>query len=140
MESDPSSLEELMEKLASPLHEPVRLGILILLHFHNELAFSTIQKGLGVTSGNLNTHLSRLESNGLTQSLKTFVNLRPRTVISITSEGRDALISYSSSLKDVIQTISKKWPLNEIDETKECKKLSPLECSLYSLFFKKSQE
>ena len=108
MESDPSSLEELMEKLASPLHEPVRLGILILLHFHNELAFSTIQKGLGVTSGNLNTHLSRLESNGLIQSQKTFVNLRPRTVISITSEGRDALVSYSSSLKDVIQTISEK--------------------------------
>jgi len=108
VESDPSSLEGLMGKLASPLHEPVRLGVLILLHFHNELAFSTIQKGLGVTSGNLNTHLSRLESNGLIQSLKTFVNLRPRTVISITSEGRDALVSYSSSLKDVIQTISEK--------------------------------
>ena len=108
MESDPSSLEGLIEKLASPLHEPVRLGILILLHFHNELAFSTIQKGLGVTSGNLNTHLSRLESDGLVLSQKTFVNLRPRTVISISSEGRNALKSYSSSLKDVIQTISEK--------------------------------
>jgi DNA-binding MarR family transcriptional regulator len=108
VESNPSSLEGLISKLASPLHEPVRLGILILLHFHNELAFSTIQKGLGVTSGNLNTHLSRLESDGLIISQKTFVNLRPRTVISISSKGRKALISYSSSLKDVIQTISEK--------------------------------
>ena len=108
MESDPSSLEGLLGKLASPLHEPVRLGILILLHFHTELAFSTIQKGLGVTSGNLNTHLSRLESDGLVLSQKTFVNLRPRTVISISSEGRKALVSYSSSLKDEIQTISEK--------------------------------
>ena len=108
MESDPNSLEGLIEKLASPIHEPVRLGILILLHFHNELAFSTIQKGLGVTSGNLNTHLSRLESAGFILSQKIFVNLRPRTVLSITSEGRSALVSYSTSLKDVIQTIGEK--------------------------------
>ena len=108
MQSDPTSLEELIEKLASPLHEPVRLGILMLLHFHKELAFSTIQKGLGVTSGNLNTHLSRLESEGLILSQKAFVNLRPRTVISISQEGTKALKSYSSSLKEIIQTISDK--------------------------------
>ena len=106
--SNPDSLENLIEKLDSPLHEPVRLGILILLHFHKELAFSTLQKALGVTSGNLNTHLSRLESDELIISQKTFVNLRPRTVITITSEGRYALKSYSSSLKDIIKTISNK--------------------------------
>ena len=108
MESNPSSLEGLISKLASPLHEPVRLGILILLHFHDELAFSTLQKGLGVTSGNLNTHLARLESEKLVISTKSFVNLRPRTVIIITSEGRQALKTYSSSLKDIIETISER--------------------------------
>jgi len=108
VQSDPTSLEDLIAKLASPLHEPVRLGNLMLIHFHNELTFSTIQKGLGVTSGNLNTHLSRLESEGLILSQKAFVNLRPRTVISITSNGRKALKSYSSSLKEIIQAISEK--------------------------------
>ena len=78
----------------------------MLLHFHHELTSSTIQKGLGVTSGNLNTHLSRLESDGLIASVKTFVNLRPRTVISINSVGRKALQSYASSLTEIIQKIN----------------------------------
>ena len=108
MESDPSSLEDLIGKLATPLHEPVRLGILILLHFHNDLAFSTLQKALGLTSGNLNTHLARLETEKLILSQKQFVKLRPRTVISITSNGREALLSYTSSLKDIIETINMK--------------------------------
>ncbi|MHA1971361.1 MAG: transcriptional regulator [Candidatus Hodarchaeales archaeon] len=108
MERKPTSLEELIQKLASPIHEPVRLGILMLLHFQNALTFSSIQKGLGVTSGNLNTHLSRLKEEGLILSQKAFVNLRPRTIISITPAGRKALESYSSSLKEIIYAIAEK--------------------------------
>lgn len=102
MEQSPSTVEELLGKLDSTLHEPVRLGILILLHLNSSLPFSDIQKGLGVTSGNLNTHLKKLEENELITRERTFVNTRPRTVIYITGKGRISLKKYSKSLKHIL--------------------------------------
>lgn len=95
-------IEELLGELNSTLHEPVRLGILILLHLNTSLPFSTIQKGLGVTSGNLNTHLTKLEENNLVTRERTFVDTRPRTVIYITEKGRKSLRKYSKSLKNIL--------------------------------------
>jgi DNA-binding MarR family transcriptional regulator len=105
MAQTPPPLEALLGELSTPLHEPVRLGILMLLHLHSSLAFSVIQKTLGVTSGNLNTHLGRLEGEGFILKEKGFVNLRPRTLVHITDEGRTALLGYSQLLQQVLQTI-----------------------------------
>ncbi len=106
MKESQVSVEALIGELDSTLHEPVRLGILILLHLNSSLTFSVIQKGLGVTSGNLNTHLTKLDTEGFVVKEKTFVNYRPRTVIHITAEGREALKKYSKSLKRILVEIS----------------------------------
>ncbi|MHA2089076.1 MAG: transcriptional regulator [Promethearchaeota archaeon] len=102
MDQNPLTVEELLEDLDSTLHEPVRLGILILLHLNSSLPFSKIQKGLGVTSGNLNTHLKRLEEFELIIKERTFIDTRPRTVIYITDKGRKSLKKYSKSLKQIL--------------------------------------
>lgn len=102
MGHNPSTVEQLLGKLDSTLHEPVRLGILILLHLNSSLPFSDIQKGLGVTSGNLNTHLKKLEENELITKERTFVDTRPRTVIYITEKGRLSLKKYSKSLRHIL--------------------------------------
>ncbi len=102
MEKQPSSVEELLRKLDSTIHEPVRLGILMILHLNSSLPFSDIQKGLGVTSGNLNTHLKKLEGNELITKERTFVNTRPRTVIYITEKGSISLKKYIKSLKHIL--------------------------------------
>jgi DNA-binding MarR family transcriptional regulator len=102
MGKNPPSVEELLEELDSTLHEPVRLGILMLLHLNTSLPFSTIQNGLGVTSGNLNTHLKKLEENELVTRERTFVDTRPRTVIYISDKGRKSLRKYSKSLKNIL--------------------------------------
>lgn len=98
-------VEELLGELNSTLHEPVRLGVLMLLHLNTSLPFSTIQKGLGVTSGNLNTHLKKLEDNELVTRERTFVETRPRTVIYITEKGRKSLRKYSKSLRNILTGI-----------------------------------
>ncbi len=103
-QTDPP-LESLLEELSSPVHEPVRLGVLMLLHLNSVLAFSTIQKTLGVTAGNLNNHLTRLEEAGFINKEKGFVDLRPRTLVNITKDGRSALVNYSGLLKQVLVTI-----------------------------------
>ncbi|MHA1976219.1 MAG: transcriptional regulator [Candidatus Hodarchaeales archaeon] len=106
MNQSPPVLESLLEDLSSPIHEPVRLGVLMLLHLNSVLAFSIIQKTLGVTSGNLNTHLAKLEDEGYISKQKGFVDLRPRTLVYITENGRSALVGYSGLLKKVLITIN----------------------------------
>ncbi|MFX0013083.1 MAG: transcriptional regulator [Promethearchaeota archaeon] len=117
MEENPAYLENLLGGLDSTIHEPVRLGILTLLHLNSSLTFSVLQKGLGVTSGNLNSHLTKLVSVGFVEQEKTFVNVRPRTVVHITSEGRKALKKYTKSLKIVLVGIergtTKKSPVDQ---------------------------
>lgn len=108
MAIDPESLGDakiLVSALDSTLHQPTRLGILILLHLHSSLPFSVIQKGLELTSGNLNTYLTRLERAKLVEKEKAFVNLRPRTLVHITTEGRNSLISYANTLKHILLEI-----------------------------------
>ncbi|MHA2225921.1 MAG: transcriptional regulator [Candidatus Hodarchaeales archaeon] len=102
MEEKPASLGNLIDELDSSLHEPVRLGTMMLLHLNSSLTFSVLQRGLGVTSGNLSTHLTNLTTKGFITQEKTFVNVRPRTVIHITSSGRTALKQYSKSLKQIL--------------------------------------
>lgn len=105
MKENPAVMESLIGELDSTLHEPVRLGILMLLHLNSSLTFSVIQKGLGVTSGNLSTHLTKLEAEEYITKEKAFVNLRPTTLVQITVEGRKALKKYSISLKRIILEI-----------------------------------
>jgi len=102
MGKNPPTVENLLGELDSTLHEPVRLGILMLLHLNSSLPFSIIQKGLGVTSGNLNTHLKKLEENELITKERTFVDTRPRTIIYISDKGRKSLKNYSRSLKNIL--------------------------------------
>lgn len=117
MEENPTLMEDLLSRLDSNIHEPVRLGILMLLHFNSSLAFSILQKGLGVTSGNLNSHLTKLDSIGFVTREKTFVNLRPRTVISITKEGRMALKDYTKSLRTILTGLEQGTTKNLLAET-----------------------
>ena len=107
MIQEPPVLENLLDELSSPVHEPVRLGVLMLLHLHSTLPFSVIQKTLGVTPGNLNNHLARLENEEFISKEKGFVDLRPRTLLHITDSGRAALMSYSGLLKKILITIQK---------------------------------
>ena len=84
-----------VNELTSNLDEVVlsrpRLSILAALISGNAVDFTFLQKNLGISDGNLSTHLSKLEAEGYIQSNKTFVNKKPKTWYQITTEGRHAL-------------------------------------------------
>jgi DNA-binding PadR family transcriptional regulator len=80
----PSDLDEVV--LSRP-----RLSILAALISGNAVDFTFLQKNLGISDGNLSTHLSKLEAERYIQSNKTFVNKKPKTWYQITTEGRRAL-------------------------------------------------
>ncbi len=99
------SSEESLEELKSInlfVHEPNRLGILLLLLGHHRLTFAQVQKALDLTAGNLSSHAKRLEKAGYLRILKGFVNLKPRTILEITDNGKIALKNYIKSLNLIL--------------------------------------
>lgn len=96
-------IENLIGEIDTFIHEPVRLGVLILLSIHKAMPFSEIQKALRITPGNLNSHISKLVEKGYVACEKQFVELRPRTIVSITKMGKVALLTYIDKFRELVQ-------------------------------------
>ena len=87
------------------IHQPVRLRIMTLLVSQSgdsRLTYSFIQTNLGLTGGNLTTHLRKLEDAGYLQIDKEFHNQKPRTWIQATPIGRQAFAEYYANLQKVL--------------------------------------
>ena len=70
--------------LDSIIHQPVRLrtmSVLCDLAQDEEVDFTYLKKVLGVTDGNLGSHLLRLEEAGYIRVRKTFVRRKPKTYV-----------------------------------------------------------
>lgn len=74
-----------------------------LLISNDELPFKALKESLGVTDGNLSSHLSKLEKEGYVQIEKMFEGKRPKTVVHITDSGKKAFASYIEELKRFIE-------------------------------------
>ena len=87
------------------IHQPVRLRIMTLLVSQSgdsRLTYSFIQTNLGLTGGNLTTHLRKLEDAGYLQIEKEFHNQKPRTWIRATPTGHKAFADYYANLQKVL--------------------------------------
>ena len=76
------------------MHEPARLGILTVLSSVRSAEFLFLQSSLGLSKGNLSSHLSRLETGGLVEITKSFIGKKPQTKAAITPAGADAVARY----------------------------------------------
>jgi len=93
-----------MNDLDRTIHEPARLRILTILSGVDVADFSFLLNTLGLTKGNLSSHMDKLEKNGLVEVLKTFNARIPHTEFRLTGDGREALDSYWRSL-DAIRAL-----------------------------------
>jgi len=85
------------------LHQAIRSKLVSLLIANDELPFKALKETLGVTDGNLSTHLSKLEKEDYVSIEKTFEGKRPKTVVHITKAGRKAFNTYIETLKSFIE-------------------------------------
>ena len=65
----------------------VRLGIMSLLMVNEWVDFATIKKELGLTDGNLSTHILAIEKEKYITVKKQFINKKPNTSYTITKAG-----------------------------------------------------
>ncbi len=95
-----------MAELNETIHQPVRLRImaaLVTLETNNEVEFTYLRHLLGVTDGNLGAHLRKLEEAGYITVNKVFVDRKPRTYISATSQGRIAFQEHVAVLESILK-------------------------------------
>lgn len=72
------------------VHEPARMAILSVLDAVAQADFTFLETMLGLSKGNLSSHLTRLEVAGLITVKKSFHGRRQRTTVRITAQGRQA--------------------------------------------------
>jgi len=85
------------------LHQGIRSKLVSLLITNDELPFKALKETLGVTDGNLSTHLSKLEKEDYVRIEKIFEGKRPKTIVHITATGKKAFEAYIEALKTFIE-------------------------------------
>ena len=81
------------------MHEPVRLAILTVLTSVQEADFNFLITALGISKGNLASHMARLEEPGYVAVRKEFVGRIPRTTYKATAQGRAAYKRYWEAMR-----------------------------------------
>lgn len=85
------------------IHTPARLAILLFLLPRPNATFPEIREALSLTAGNLSSHLKKLQESHYVDISKAFVDLKPTTIISITSKGRRAINEYAEFLRKQLE-------------------------------------
>ncbi|MFD9287504.1 transcriptional regulator [Streptomyces sp. NPDC060030] len=88
--------------LDDTVHQRVRLGVLAIAREADRVEFGFLKKHLAVTDGNLSRHLRVLEESELILLEKGYAGRRPRTWISLTREGAQALEAELSALRALV--------------------------------------
>ena len=83
------------------VHEPARLAILTALSSCQSADFNSLKRLIGLSSGNLSAHLTKLEEAGLIEVKKQFVHRRPNTLVTISAQGREAVDAHWRRLADL---------------------------------------
>jgi DNA-binding MarR family transcriptional regulator len=85
------------------IHEKGRLTIMSLLAASPELSFTEIRDTLGMTDGNLTTHIRTLQEAGYVSVAKSYKKNRPLTTCTLTAQGRKAFAAYINLLEAIVQ-------------------------------------
>ena len=101
---DPQNESPLVE-IDRLIHEPGRLIIMATLYVVEEADFVYLAQRTGLTAGNMNSHMARLVGSDYVAVRKTFAANRPRTVYSLTREGRAAIEQYRQHVGNLLAPI-----------------------------------
>jgi DNA-binding MarR family transcriptional regulator len=94
---------DLFLQLDRIIHEKGRLAIMSALAATPELSFTELRDALGMTDGNLTTHIRILQEEGFVAVAKSYQNRRPLTTCSLTKTGREAFKQYIDLLEQIVR-------------------------------------
>jgi len=80
----------------------IRLGIMSALMVNDTLDFNALKELLGVTDGNLASHLKALEQHEILTVSKQFIGRKPSTTYRATRQGRNLFRRHLAALEKLI--------------------------------------
>jgi len=83
------------------IHEPTRLRVMMILAGLEQADFTFLVTTLGLTRGNLNRHMEKLESAGYLKVKRSFKGKVRNTSYQLTQKGSKALAQYWENLDAV---------------------------------------
>ena len=85
------------------IHEKGRLAIMSMLAATPDLSFTELRNSLGMTDGNLTTHIRTLQEAGYLAVSKSYEKGRPLTTCALTAAGRKAFAAYIDLLEQILK-------------------------------------
>lgn len=90
--------------LSEELVNPVRFSIVAMLAKTGTLSFREVREALQISDSALSKQVSSLESAGFVGVRKEFFGKTPRTLLSVTSEGRTAWSAHLAALQRIVDS------------------------------------
>ncbi|WP_033439215.1 transcriptional regulator [Saccharothrix sp. NRRL B-16314] len=89
--------------LDDAVHQRHRLGVLTIAAEVKRAEFGYLKSLLGLAAGTLSRHVTVLEEAGLLAVEKGYYGKRPKTWVSITAAGREALAAEMAVLRALLE-------------------------------------
>jgi DNA-binding MarR family transcriptional regulator len=96
------------QQLDRVIHEKGRLAIMSLLAASPQFSFTELRDTLGMTDGNLTTHIRTLHQEGYVAVTKSHEGSRPLTTCALTATGRKAFAAYIDLLEEIVRQTRQK--------------------------------
>lgn len=96
-------MKNIIENINKAFENRVRLGVMSALMVNDFLDFNTLKEILGVTDGNLASHLKALEKHDYVMFRKEFLGRKPNTKYLITELGREAFKIHIQALEHLLK-------------------------------------
>lgn len=96
-------MKNILNKLDKAFENKVRLGIMSALMVNEQVDFNTLKELLGVTDGNLASHLKSLEKSGYTEFRKDFLGRKPNTKYMATKKGEKAFKQHIAAIEQLLK-------------------------------------
>ena len=105
MDKDLEGRQELKQltQIDPVIHSPTRLKVMTYLYLVENIDFVYLRRVTDLSWGNLSKHLTKLEEAGYVVMEKTFENKKPKTLIWLSDEGREAFQQYKDNLQQFFE-------------------------------------
>ena len=87
------------------IHSPTRLKVMTYLYLVENMDYVYLKRLTDLSWGNLSRHLTKLEEAGYLATEKSFENKKPKTLIWLTDEGRNAFQKYKDNLQQIFDNL-----------------------------------
>ncbi len=95
-------MKNLINNINKAFDHRVRLGIMSVLMVNEFADFTTLKELLGVTDGNIASHMKALEKKEYVKVEKSFIDRKPNTRYSATKKGREDFQKHIDAIERLL--------------------------------------